>query len=1547
MFETPGERLKLRSQPYVVFIVLAGCSAPPVTSQPPPPSGLRAQLSPDTWAPGPAATLTLSADDATEVQVYGDLVDLEAKPSNVGQFLPFSASVPVTLSEGDGPKFLSVVFRTSAGGLSAPLVVSTTVDSQPPEGTLRVLPLVTSSTASGITASRQVLLAIESADALSGIGGLRVAGSITALAQAEFRPATELLGWELPAGSGAQTVYLQLKDKAGNLTSGSAPISGSIILDDAAPTAPILTLLTGSATSSRAVSVRIESTDASGSLQDGQVLIDGDVVSPGWLAVGSNGLSFAAGVFTWSGMLSAGEDGPRRLAVAVRDQAGNVSPSTALRLSLQTTPPDELEADLRPGPFTRTTAATLWLRAHGAAQVKISGDVASVDGRAADVGSFVPWRSQLAVELTTAEGLKTLDVTFRNEAGLESTITAQTQLDSTAPAGTAALVGSADLGVSSAALTSTRLVQLQVSAADLGSGVDAVRIAQTPAGLATASWQSLAQTFGWLLTGPEGNAQVALQLLDRAGNESAVLTASTVLDLTGPTAPLLGALSPSTASATQVLSLQSPAVDVLSGPVRYELLREGQPSWQALTFPANVTLTPNQVNTLRMRAIDGAGNASPEVLVTVVHDDLAPAAPVLTPAARIVNTPAVLVALASPADPSFRQFEFCSSNTPVFAACPATCTFLPVAATFLLPLTANTKACLRAIAVDRAGNTSPVVTAEVVFDVTPPVAPTLLPSGDLSDLEVSGPAVPLFFAAAGWDAPLGNAAAPWSFVAALELDTGTGFTPVCPQSRTDSAWDPCGAVLPRCSDARLRCQDDRLVGLEVPAREAGHHRFAVRVVDGAGNVSPEALVEFDVRGPRVVLADADEKLRVQAWGSTLVYSRRAGAAETLGVLELGPDGVFDPALDVSCASEFDAAPVHRQGNLGTAGLVYARRDSGAFSLRLRKRGLDERLCSPTAPAPISLITLPGNHDVVSTGVNDLHAMIASVDPGAPACGTVRVREAGYNGVLGDGDDWSNSPLLFEAAFGSLDVQLRARALLMHKGLCGGGLTNKTWELASANYSLPGASSPNSFWLISSATFEAELAVLSPDGRSLASVPAGGGFLFIRHAGLDGRFMTADDVVAAQETAFDEVSSLAIEPGRVVVTARDLQTSVRSLWEWSPGSNGIFESSASDDLLLELFPSADERSSLSLAGGQLFWSQRSNLYSVDRRNRRWESIGESALSYPVSPEPGVLLQLLGSSSSPSVLQVDDANGERRQSALGLIVGQTERPFVASGKNLLVTGRNATTPSLNELIAVNAGLDGKFFTIDDVRRLVASSSTDRFFPLAGQEGKALFARGPGVGADLRPFILEPGAQSSWAAATIVSVQGSSLLFSNRFSGGISASQAAWVQETSGVRSIIVRSAGPDNRFGTADDAPTATLLRESTTIPYENAWVDVATARGRIAFVGLSGAATSALYVVDAGADKRANTADDRLTVVNLPFSWSGTLESRLAFAGDSLAFTARDERGVERAFVYSLSARSLSVIGSHDSRKRQLTLSPVGKAYWVDDFFPASSVFSAH
>jgi len=33
-----------------------------------------------------------------------------------------TASVQVTLSEGDGPKFVSVVFRTAAGGVSAPVM---------------------------------------------------------------------------------------------------------------------------------------------------------------------------------------------------------------------------------------------------------------------------------------------------------------------------------------------------------------------------------------------------------------------------------------------------------------------------------------------------------------------------------------------------------------------------------------------------------------------------------------------------------------------------------------------------------------------------------------------------------------------------------------------------------------------------------------------------------------------------------------------------------------------------------------------------------------------------------------------------------------------------------------------------------------------------------------------------------------------------------------------------------------------------------------------------------------------------------------------------------------------------------------------------------------------------------------------------------------------------------------------------------------------------------------------------------------------------------
>jgi len=170
------------------------------------------------------------------------------------------------------------------------------------------------------------------------------------------------------------------------------------------------------------------------------------------------------------------------------------------------------------------------------------------------------------------------------------------------------------------------------------------------------------------------------------------------------------------------------------------------------------------------------------------------------------------------------------------------------------------------------------------------------------------------------------------------------------------------------------------------------------------------------------------------------------------------------------------------------------------------------------------------------------------------------------------------------------------------------------------------------------------------------------------------------------------------------------------------------------------------------------------------------------------------------------------------------------------------------------------------------------------------------------------------------------------------GVSADHAVWGCLDGGYWRPCVRSA-VNGVFGDGDDAsvipewPAAPGTRYSST--------NLAVSGNRLVFVTYK-YGENRLVALDAGADRRFNTADDRETDLG-PVGLNA--RDAMDVAGDFVAFA---------DFVPGLGGTQLNLVDLRDLSRRTLTdwysfkpevrVEPSGRVYWIDQVFQAKSLF---
>jgi hypothetical protein len=345
-----------------------------------------------------AITLTLDATDGSlpmEMSFIGDVSD--AGPSDgIGEWIAYSGTHALGLTSAvDGLKAVSVQYRDSLGNSSILYSASITLDRAGPTP-----PLVTI-LGSDPTASTSVNLSLTASDP-AGMGGMYIQGSVTGMGTYGWVSYNSSATVDLTSSDGIKTVEVIFKDALGNTSSAN----GVVTLDQTGPTGGSLLIEGGADYATGAtVNLTLTASDVSGPLQ---MHLYGDVGDTGWIAYSG----------AYSVTLSGGE-GPKTVKVEYRDNLGNTSPEYTGGIFLDTS---NSTGSITISPAGTTTSASINLTLNaddggtgsGISDMSISGAITSPTG-------WISYAPTWSVTLSGVDGMKTVNVEYRDRAGRVST----------------------------------------------------------------------------------------------------------------------------------------------------------------------------------------------------------------------------------------------------------------------------------------------------------------------------------------------------------------------------------------------------------------------------------------------------------------------------------------------------------------------------------------------------------------------------------------------------------------------------------------------------------------------------------------------------------------------------------------------------------------------------------------------------------------------------------------------------------------------------------------------------------------------------------------------------------------------------------------------------------------------------------------------------------------------------------------------------------------------------------------------------------------------
>ncbi|UQZ34807.1 hypothetical protein C2I18_15495 [Paenibacillus sp. PK3_47] len=420
-------------------------------------------------------------DGAGNTQTYNDTIVLDTqKPVAVGvtNGQLTNQDLIISFNEGtatvDGQSFQSgdkvtaegphTLIITDEAGNETTIVF--TIDKTNPSATFSI------QNGDGFTRSTNVNLTVTNPQ-----GAADMAFSNDNSAWSAWEAAKASKAWTLEAGDGTKTVYMKLRDEAGN----TADYSGTIILDSEPPTGSVGINSGAAKTGSTDVTLHLTGSDPNGQV-DMRLMNDGGSWTD-WMPFSS----------TKSWTLRDGE-GIREVTVEMRDQAGNTASFN-----------DTIELDQTKPIVTGISDGQL---SNADFTITFNEGTATLNGD--------PFQSG---EQVIAEG--SYELTVIDE--VNNTTTIRFSIDKTKPAGDFTINGGASH-------TGKNAVTLEITASD-NNGAVQTRFSNN--GSDWSAWEEPALTQSWNLAGGEGIKTVYMEIRDPAGNTEA-MTRDITLDMTKP-----------------------------------------------------------------------------------------------------------------------------------------------------------------------------------------------------------------------------------------------------------------------------------------------------------------------------------------------------------------------------------------------------------------------------------------------------------------------------------------------------------------------------------------------------------------------------------------------------------------------------------------------------------------------------------------------------------------------------------------------------------------------------------------------------------------------------------------------------------------------------------------------------------------------------------------------------------------------------------------------------------------------------------------------------
>ena len=542
-----------------------------------------------------------------------------------------------------------------------------------------------------------------------------------------------------------------------------------------------------------------------------------------------------------------------------------------------------------------------------------------------------------------------------------------------------------------------------------------------------------APTTTCVLNPGQGLRTVVVKIFDAAGNATGNLTDTVTVDTSSPTTPILATADTVTRLVTFPIAIASGSIDANFD--HHEFL-DGVNNAQFTTFYGssfnvvfnNTAAQPNQLYNVRVRGVDKAGNASAEAIVKITFDGQAPTTPAIlgNDVVHFVNADTFTFTLAVGSDDvSFASYQTaqcagtgCTVSAGSFTDNPGNGTF-----TFTLPQDQATTFAVRGR--DKAGNVSGVSTIDVVEDShnPRPVALQRLPEKSLAgapfaSAKVLGPYVDVFFARTETNiTPPGIDPNFDHFEVRAETAAFQGFVPMC-----DVPTPSC--PVPFITDGGQTVDQSKLliklnntiVGFRVPVVKNQSNTITLRSVDKAGNVSIETTTSTTEIGVQTVTTDGHASFAPFIFGDKIAFID-AIAGNVLRVKELGNDQLWGTADDGNTAIDSGVNTEGAQFNfqstraiaMGPNLVFWDKVVGGVNRVQMMASGNDGSFAGAADNSAIQNASSDGGGVVVDESKAQgepsfWRDRLAWRQSTAATETDVMVRQAGANGIFGDGDD---------------------------------------------------------------------------------------------------------------------------------------------------------------------------------------------------------------------------------------------------------------------------------------------------------------------------------------------------------------------------------------------------------------------------------------------------------------------------------------------------------------------------------------------------------------